>query len=92
LAHTKSAKKRIRSSKRRQSYNKPIRSRVKTYLTKAEEVISSGNIEVAIEVVRQAISTLDKAAKRGIIHRNKAARYKSRLMKKLNALLSTSST
>jgi len=92
LAHTKSAKKRIRSSKRRQSYNKPIRSRVKTYLTKAEEVISSGNMEVAIEVVRQAISTLDKAAKRGIIHRNKAARYKSRLMKKLNALLSTSST
>lgn len=92
MAHTKSAKKRIRSSKRRQSYNKPIRSRVKTYLTKAEEVISSGNMEVAIEVVRQAISTLDKAAKRGIIHRNKAARYKSRLMKKLNALLSTSST
>jgi len=92
LAHTKSAKKRIRSSKRRQSYNKPIRSRVKTYLTKAEEVISSGNIEVAIEVVRQAISKLDKAAKRGIIHRNKAARHKSRLMKKLNALLSTSST
>jgi len=92
LAHTKSAKKRIRSSKRRQSYNKPIRSRVKTYLTKAEEVISSGNMEVAIEVVRQAISTLDKAAKRGIIHRNKAARHKSRLMKKLNALLSTSST
>ncbi len=92
MAHTKSAKKRIRSSKRRQSYNKPIRSRVKTYLTKAEEIISSGNIEVAIEVVRQAISTLDKAAKRGIIHRNKAARHKSRLMKKLNALLSTSST
>ncbi len=92
MAHTKSAKKRIRSSKRRQSYNKPIRSRVKTYLTKAEEVISSGNMEVAIEVVRQAISTLDKAAKRGIIHRNKAARHKSRLMKKLNALLSTSST
>ncbi|RLC72175.1 MAG: 30S ribosomal protein S20 [Chloroflexi bacterium] len=92
MAHTKSAKKTIRSSKRRQSYNKPIRSRVKTYLTKAEEVISSGNMEVAIEVVRQAISKLDKAAKRGIIHRNKAARHKSRLMKKLNALLSTSST
>lgn len=92
MAHTKSAKKRIRSSKRRQSYNKPIRSRVKTYLTKAEEVISSGNIEVAIEVVRQAISTLDKAAKRNVIHPNKAARHKSRLMKKLNALLSTSST
>jgi len=49
-------------------------------------------MEVAIEVVRQAISKLDKAAKRGIIHRNKAARHKSRLMKKLNALLSTSST
>lgn len=92
MAHTKSAKKRMRNSKRRQSYNKPIRSRVKTYLAKAEEVISSGNAEAAIEAVRQAISMLDKAAKRGLIHRNKAARHKSRLLKKFNALLSTSST
>ena len=90
MAHTKSAKKRIESSKRKQSYNEPIRSRVKTYLAKAEEVINSGNVEAAVEVVRQAISTLDKAAKRGAIHHNKAARHKSRLVKKLNALRSTS--
>lgn len=92
MAHTKSAKKRIRSSKRKQSYNKPIRSRVKTYLTKAEEAINSGDIGMAVKVVRQAISTLDKAAKRNVIHPNKAARHKSRLMKKLNAILSISST
>jgi len=92
LAHTKSAKKRIKSSRKKQAYNKPIRSRVKTYLAKAEEILKSGDVKAALEVIRQTTSTLDKAVRQGVIHRNKAARHKSRLVKKLNALRSTSHT
>ncbi len=92
MAHTKSAKKRIKSSRKKQAYNKPIRSRVKTYLAKAEEILKSGDVKAALEVIRQTTSTLDKAVRQGVIHRNKAARHKSRLVKKLNALRSTSHT
>ncbi len=90
LAHTKSAKKRIKTSQKRREQNKPIQSRVKTHLVQAEEALLSGEVESAAQAVMQAISTLDKAAKQGVIHPNKAARHKSHLMKKLNVLRSTS--
>jgi small subunit ribosomal protein S20 len=61
------------------------KSRVKTMIKKAETGIYAGSTD--IEAVRQAISTLDKAAVKGIIHKNNAARRKSRLMAKYNALL-----
>jgi small subunit ribosomal protein S20 len=57
------------------------RSRVKTMVRKAEETILSG--ESSEEAIRLAMSTLDKAAVKGIIHKNNAARRKSRLVKKL---------
>jgi small subunit ribosomal protein S20 len=83
LANTKSAKKRIRSNERKHERNTMYRSRVKTAVKKAEQSIFSGTPDEA--VIREAISTLDKAAVKGIIHKNNAARRKSRLMKKLNA-------
>jgi small subunit ribosomal protein S20 len=83
LANTKSAKKRIRSNERKRERNIMYRSRVKTAVKKAEQSIYSGSPDEA--VIREAISTLDKAAVKGIIHKNNAARRKSRLVKKLHA-------
>jgi small subunit ribosomal protein S20 len=82
LANTKSAEKRIRSNERKRLRNQMYRSRVKTMIRKAEELIFGG--ESGEDAVREAISTLDRAAVKGIIHKNNAARRKSRLMKKLN--------
>ena len=83
LANTKSAEKRIRSNERKRLRNQMYRSRVKTMVRKAEQMIFGG--QSSEEAVREAISTLDKAAVKGIIHKNNAARRKSRLMKKLNS-------
>jgi small subunit ribosomal protein S20 len=74
----------VRVSQRRQARNKPIRTQAKTYVKKTEGLIFNGELELAAEAVKQAISALDKAAQKGVIHPNNAARRKSRLMKKLN--------
>ena len=81
---TKSAKKRVRVDERRRLRNRSIRSLVKTNITKAERLIFSGELEAARLAVVAAIGSLDKAAEKGIIHPNNAARRKSRLMRKLN--------
>jgi len=64
--------------------NKPIKSLVKTNIIKAEKLIFSGELKSAQEAVVAAVSSLDRAAEKGIIHPNNAARRKSRLLKKLN--------
>jgi small subunit ribosomal protein S20 len=84
LPVTKSAKKQVRVTERRRLRNKSIRSLVKTNITKAERLIFSGELESARAAVVATISSLDRAAEKGIIHPNNAARRKSRLMKKLN--------
>ena len=66
--------------------NRPIRTATRTYVKKAQEIIATGDSEAAVESTNQAIKVLDKAATKGIIHRNNAARRKSRLMAKLNHL------
>lgn len=86
MANTKSALKRIRSSERKRLRNKPIRTALKTYVRSAVTQISAGGAEDSADAVVRAISALDKAAGKGIIHRNQAARRKSRLMAKLNRL------
>ena len=80
----KSAEKQERVAEKSRLHNKSIRSRCKTNITKAERLIFSGELELAKPAVVSAISSLDKAAKKGVIHPNNAARRKSRLMKKLN--------
>lgn len=82
MANTTSAKKRIRSNARKNERNRMYKSQVKTQVKKAEQSIFSGSPDDA--AIREAISILDKAAVKGIIHKNNAARRKSRLMKKLN--------
>ncbi len=69
---------------RRRVRNKSVRSAVKTSLTKAENLISNKETEATSAEVTQVVSALDKAAKKGVMHPNQAARRKSRLMKKLN--------
>jgi len=84
LANTKSAIKRVRSSRRRAQHNQVTRSTARTYVRRARRLIEQGNLDEAQAVVVQAVSALDKAAEKGVIHRNNAARRKSRLVKMLN--------
>jgi small subunit ribosomal protein S20 len=79
--------KRIRSSRRKAEYNQIVRSTARTYVRRARRLIDEGNLDEAREVVQQAISALDKAAAKGVIHTNNAARRKSRLMNHLNQAL-----
>ena len=81
---SKSAQKQVRVTERKRLQNRSITSLCKTNITKAERLIFSGELEPAQEAVAVAIASLDKAAEKGVIHPNNAARRKSRLMKKLN--------
>ena len=85
MANIKSALKRIRSSARKRARNKPVRTALKTYVKSAQAQIVGGS-DTSAEAVVQAISALDKAANKGIIHKNQAARRKARLMAKLNKM------
>ena len=84
MANLKSSIKRIRSSRRKAEYNQIRRSTARTYVKKARSLIAEGNLEEAQAVVQLAISALDRAAQRGVIHKNNAARRKSRLVQQLN--------
>ena len=85
MANIKSALKRIRSSERRRQRNRLFRSRARTYVKQTRNLVAEGHLEEAHEAARLAIVTLDKAAAKGIIHPNNAARRKSRLMRMLSA-------
>ena len=91
MPRSKSSQKQVRVSESRRLDNKSIRSLCKTNITKAERLIFLGELEAAQAAVVAAISSLDKAAEKGIIHPNNAARRKARLMKKLNQALTLSS-
>ena len=84
LANTKSAIKRIRTAERRRKFNQIHRSRARTFVKKTRHLIDGGQLEEAEAMALQAVSALDKAAEKGIIHKNNAARRKSRLLKQLN--------
>ena len=84
MANIKSAIKRIRSSARKQQNNRILRGRARTAVKKARLVLSEGKPEDAPTAVKEAISELDRAAGKGIVHKNNAARRKARLMKQLH--------
>ena len=90
MPHTESVKKQVRVSEKRRLRNKSILSLCKTNIIKAERLIFSGELEAVQGAVTVAISSLDKAAEKRVIHPNNAARRKSRLMKKLNEAVSLS--
>jgi small subunit ribosomal protein S20 len=91
LPRSKSSQKQARVAERRRLRNKSMRSLCKSNITRAERLIFLGELESAQAAVVAAISSLDKAAEKGIIHPNNAARRKSRLMQKLNQALAVSS-
>ena len=80
------SEKSARSSEGRQIRNRRVRSSTRTMVVKALNALQRGDVEDADTAVIQAVSALDKAATKGIIHDNNAARKKSRLVGKLNAL------
>ena len=85
MANTKSAIKRIRQNERRRLRNRVARSRVRTAVKTARAAIAE-NRETARPSVSDAIRSLDRAVSKGIVHKNTAARKKSRLMKQLAPL------
>lgn len=84
-----SAQKAARASGRKRVRNRSIKSASKTYVAKAENLIQGKELDSARAAVAEAISVLDKAAKKRVIHPNTASRRKSRLMKKLNKAKAT---
>ena len=83
MANIKSAIKRNRQNEKRRLHNRVFRGSARTQVRKARAAMEEGNKEAAAEEVNKAIKKLDRAAAKGIIHKNNAARRKSRLMKQL---------
>lgn len=86
MANTRSAIKRARQNPKRRLRNRIFTGRARTYVRKAFATFKEGDPEPAKAATLEAIRALDKAAEKGIIHKNNAARRKSRLMKHLNSL------
>jgi small subunit ribosomal protein S20 len=82
VANIKSQKKRILTNAKAAERNRAVRSELKTRVKKAESTVGTDENEAA---VRAAVKRLDSAASKGVIHKNTAARRKSRLMKRINA-------
>ncbi|MGH4118861.1 30S ribosomal protein S20 [Clostridium sp.] len=86
MANIKSAKKRIKVTMVKTARNTMIKSALKTTIKKFETAIASGNVEEAKVTYASVVKALDMSVTKGILHINKAARRKSRLAIKLNAL------
>ncbi|AKA70668.1 MULTISPECIES: 30S ribosomal protein S20 [Clostridium] len=86
MANIKSAKKRIKVIETKTLRNRMIKSALKTAIKKFEVAITSGNTEEAKTTFVGAVKALDMAASKGVVHKNKAARSKSRLSAKLKNL------
>ncbi len=92
MANTTSAKRHLRVSVKRKRRNQLVYSRANTYVKKTNRLIEAGELDEARTMAIRATSALDKAAEKGIIHKNTAARRKSRLMKRLNRTYSVGDT
>ena len=86
MPNIKSVKKDVLRSRAKRVINNATKSRIKTLTKKISSAISEGNATEVASLMTITVSTVDKAAKRGIIHRNAAGRRKSRLMKRAAAL------
>jgi small subunit ribosomal protein S20 len=88
LANIKSAIKRNKQNEKKRIRNRVVRGKTRTFIQKARVAMDSKPAEEARTATLLAIRTLDKAAQQGVIHKNNAARRKSRLMKRLAGLAS----
>ncbi len=86
MANSAQAKKRARQNEKRRQHNASLRSMVRTYLKKVDAAIATGVQADAQQAFAAAVPVLDRMADKGIIHKNKAARHKSRLNAQVKAL------
>lgn len=88
MPNTKQALKRMRVTAKRTARNRHVKSTVKTAVRRFGETLAQGNLETARDKFTAAVKVLDKAAGKGVLHKNTAARKKSRLAQRLNKLIS----
>ena len=86
MANSPQAKKRARQSEKRRTHNSSLRSLVRTVIKKVNAAIGSGDPAAAKSAYDNAVPVIDRLADKGIIHKNKAARHKSRLNAQVKAL------
>jgi small subunit ribosomal protein S20 len=84
MPNHKSAEKRVRQNEKRRLINRSHRSKVRTYIKRLREALDSGKGEDVQTVLPEAISVIDKSVQKGVMHKNAAARYKSRLTVRAN--------
>ncbi len=86
MANTPQARKRARQAVKRRTHNASLRSLVRTVIKQVNAAVSDGNVEAARAAYANAVPVIDRMADKGIIHKNKAARHKSRLNAQVKAL------
>ena len=84
MPNHKSAEKRVRQNEKRRVLNRGNRSKVRTYIKKMRAALDSGKSEEIQSVLPEAISVIDKSVQKGVMHKNAAARFKSRLTLRAN--------
>ncbi|AEA24240.1 MULTISPECIES: 30S ribosomal protein S20 [Pseudonocardia] len=91
MANIKSQIKRVKTNEKRRQRNKAVKSSVRTAIRRFREAAEAGETEKAVELQRAAAKALDKAASKGVIHRNQAANRKSAIARRAHALSSSES-
>lgn len=86
MANSPQARKRARQAEKRRTHNASLRSLVRTNIKRVVAAIEKGDAEQAAAAYTQAVPVIDRMADKGIIHKNKAARHKSRLNAQIKAL------
>jgi small subunit ribosomal protein S20 len=86
MANHVSALKRARQTERRTLVNRTNKSRMRTAVRNLREALASGNKQQASQAYRETVSVLDKSVQKGVLHKNTASRYKSRLSARVEAL------
>ena len=86
MANTKGARKAARQSEKRRTHNTSLRSELRTAIKRVVKTVESGKKEDAGQELRAAMSAIDRIADKKIIHKNKAARHKSRLAARIKAM------
>ena len=86
MPNHKSAEKRVRQTVKRHAVNRNNQSRLRTQIKKLRAALASADVQQSTELLSPTIATIDKAVNKGILHKNTAARYKSRLTRHVNSL------
>ncbi|MCB1679887.1 MAG: 30S ribosomal protein S20 [Halioglobus sp.] len=86
MANSPQARKRARQAEKRRAHNASLRSLVRTMIKKVNAAVGRGDAEAARSAYANAVPVIDRMADKGIIHKNKAARHKSRLHAQVKAL------